>query len=57
MNVLGVQFDSKLQWDQQVAQTIGKARKALHAIGLIRKYFNTKELENLITSNYYSILY
>ena len=57
MNVLGVQFDSKLQWACQVAQAIQKARKAVHAIRLIWRYFNTNELTNLITSHYYSILY
>ena len=34
-----------------------KANNALNAIRLIRKYFNTPELLQLITSNFYSILY
>ena len=57
MNVLGVIFDSKLQWSPHVAQAITKARKALHAIKLIKKYFNLSELKTLLTSNFYSILY
>ena len=57
MNVLGVQFDSKLQWCKHIETTIKKSKKALQAIYLIRKYFNKKELLMLITSNYYSILY
>ena len=28
MNVLGVQFDSKLSWNDQVTKTINKAKKA-----------------------------
>ena len=57
MNVLGVSFDSKLQWHSQVSNAISKSKKALHVIYLIRKYFTSKELLNLITSNYLSILY
>jgi hypothetical protein len=57
MNVLGVVFDSRLQWAQQVANSVSKANKALCAIRYIRRYFTTKELLGLITSNYYSILY
>ena len=48
INVLGVVFDSKLQWKQQVSLTIKKANTSLHAIRLIRKYFTTKEFSNLI---------
>ena len=36
MNVLGVIFDSKLQWAPQVAQAIRTAKWALHAIGLVK---------------------
>ena len=57
MNVLGVVFDSTLNWSQQVSQTKTKSKKALHAIKLIRKHFNQKELLTLLTSNFYSILY
>ena len=57
INVLGVIFDSKMQWTEQVAQTLNKANSALCAIRMINKYFNSKELLNLITSNFYSILF
>ena len=40
MNVLGVIFDSKLQWSNQVANSIRKANAALHAIKLIKTFFN-----------------
>ena len=36
MNVLGVTFDSKMQWGDQVSLTIKKANTALHAIRLIK---------------------
>ena len=57
MNVLGVAFDSKLNWQKHIQNAITKAKKNLHAIKLIRKHFTKKEILQLITSNYYSILY
>jgi hypothetical protein len=57
MNVLGIIFDSKLQWNAQVSSCLKKANKSLFALKLIRKYFNTKELLQILTSNVYSILY
>ena len=57
INVLGVIFDQKLQWSDHIAHCIAKSNKALSAIRLIKKYFNTSELLQLITANFYSILY
>ena len=57
IGVLGVIFDSKLQWGPQVSSTMFKATKALNAIKLIKKNFNSDELLKLITSNVYSILF
>lgn len=57
MNVLGITFDSKLQWSNQVSNCVQKANKALCAIRLIRRYFNKSEILQLLTSNFYSILY
>ena len=57
MNVLGVIFDSKLQWSAQVSKTILKANRALHAIKLIKNFFTQYELRTLLTANFYSILY
>ena len=57
MNVLGVVFDSKLQWNSHVCKCIKKANKSLCALKLIRKYFNTQELLQLLTCNVFSILY
>ena len=57
MNVLGVIFDQKLQWSEHIAHAISKANKSLVALRMIKKYFTTKELLQLITSNFYSILY
>ena len=57
MNVLGVLFDTKLTWAPQVNQTISKSKIALHAIRLIKPYFTATELKQIVTSNFFSILY
>ena len=57
MNVLGVIFDSKMQWGDHISLTIKKANTALHAIRLIKHYFTPTELRTLITSNFYSFLF
>ena len=57
INVLGVLFDSKLCWSPHIKNAISKSSKALNALRIIRKYFTSKELLQLVTSNYYSILY
>ena len=57
MNVLGVCLDSKLTWSKHVANSISKANQALYAIKLIKKYFNSAEILQLLTANFYSILY
>ena len=40
MNVLGIIFDKKLNWNDHVAKTISKANSALHCIRLIKFYFD-----------------
>ena len=57
MNVLGVIFDSKLNWSAQVANSISKAKKSLFAIRLLKKFFNSSELRTLLDSYFYSVLY
>ena len=57
MNVLGITFDSKLQWTSQVSRAIKGANKSLQAIKLIRKYFTRNEIIQLLTSYFYSKLY
>ena len=49
MNVLGITFDSKLQWSNQVNNCIRKSLRALNAIRLIKSHFTTDELKQLIT--------
>ena len=57
MNVLGITFDAKLHWDNQFCLAITKSHKALCAINMIRKCFTNKELLQVVTANFYSVLY
>ena len=57
INVLGVMFDSKLNWNHQISLTISKAKKALYALRLIKKFFNPNEMRTLLDTYFYSILY
>ena len=57
MNVLGVMFDSKLNWNAHVALAVSKARKSLFALRLLRKFFSDQEMHLLLDSNFYSVLY
>jgi hypothetical protein len=57
MNVLGLPFHSKLNWGPQVSRAIKGANNSLQAIKMIRKYFKTSEIIQLLTSNFYSKLY
>ena len=55
--MLGVTFDCRLNWNTHITNAMSKAKKALFALRLIRKYFNANEMRLLLDSNFYSILY
>ena len=57
MNVLGVIFDSKLNWNAHIANAIKKAKKALFGLRLIHRFFNKNEMRSLLDSYVYSVLY
>ena len=57
INVLGITFDSKLQWIPQVSRAIKGANNSLQAIKLIRKYFSKNEIVLMLTSHFYAKLY
>ena len=57
IKVLGLIFDSKLSWTQQVGKAITSANNAKQAIKLLSGYFNTEELLKLATAYFYSRLY
>ena len=45
MNMLGMKFDSKLKWNEQVEMTIKNANTSLHGLRMIRKYFTVSEMK------------
>ena len=57
INVLGIIFDSKLNWQLQAQNAVTKSTKSLQAIRLIKNYFTKDELLKLSVSNFYSILF
>ncbi len=57
INLLGVLFDSKLNWSEQVTKVVMKASKSLNAIKIIIRFFTSSTLLKLMTSNYYSVLF
>ena len=54
---MGVIFDTKLQWAPQIANCVSKSISALNAIKLTKNFFNKQELLQLVTSNFFSVLY
>lgn len=57
IKILGVTFDSKLNWSTHVNESILKSKKTLQAIRLISPNFTIDEKLNIITSLFYSRLY
>ena len=57
INVLGVIFDSKLNWNEHISNSICKAKKSLFALRLIKRFFNSKEMRTLLDTYFYSVLY
>jgi len=56
MNVLGLTFDSKLDWGSQISSTISKCSRTLHGLRNIRKFFNTNQFKQIITAFFFSVL-
>ena len=57
ISVLGVIFDSKLEWSVQVEKSVRKARSALQGLRIISRFFTIPEKLTLLTSFFYSRLY
>ena len=53
MNVLGVTFDYKLNWNAHIANATKKARKSLFPLRLLKKIFNANEMRTLLHANFY----
>ena len=52
INVLGITFDSKLQWLNQASKAISNSKRALHGIKLLKKYLTKEETKMLLTSGH-----
>ena len=57
MGVLGIVFDSRLEWTKQVDKSILKARKSAQALRRLKDYFTDKEKNVLVTSLVFSKMY
>jgi hypothetical protein len=57
MNVLGITFDSKLNWNEQESNAITKSNQTLYAIRMIKCYFGQNEIKILLNFFYYPVLY
>ena len=51
MSVLGVIFNNRLTWDNQIYKAILKSRSMLQAMKMVKKYFMSDKLLKLLTSN------
>jgi len=56
MKVLGLIFDSELDWTRQVDSCIAKSTRMLHGQRHIRKALNKKQTQQFITSFFFSVL-
>ena len=57
IKILGVTFDSKLNWSHHINLTIQKCKKNLQAIKIVANNFTIDERLNIVTSLFYSRLY
>ena len=46
-----------MKWKEHVDKALSESNSSLYAIKMIRKYFSTEEVRNLLTALYYSKLY
>ena len=56
MKILGLIFDSKLNWYHQTVTAIEKANKAKQALRIISRYFSPQKMVKLPTALFYSRL-
>ncbi len=57
MKVLGIQFDTKMCWSEQVSNVIKKTNRMLHGLRKIRCYLDARQAKWVTTSFYFSVLY
>ena len=57
IRVLGVTFDTRLTWEVQVEEACAKAKRNLHGLRHISRYFNSTELSKIATACVFASLY
>ena len=57
INILGVTFDAKLNWQIHVDNVVRKCNRTIHAINLIKKYFTQDEKLHIVNAFLYSQMY
>ena len=57
INILGITFDSKMKWAEQVNGAIKEANKNLYGIRMIKKYFTSDMVKSMITAIHFAKLY
>ena len=57
IKILGVTFDSKLTWEIQVEEACAKAKRNLHALKFLSRFFNSSELSKIATHCVFGALY
>jgi len=57
MKVLGVQFDSKLDWTKQVSATVSKTNGMYFGLKTIRRHLKPEQAKQVVTAYYFSVLY
>jgi len=57
MKVLGLCFDTNLEWTRQVSNVVLKTNRMLFGLRTVRKYLTPKQAQQVITAFYFSSLY
>jgi len=57
LKVLGIWFNSAMKWTAQVENVLAKCRWLRPALRHLRKHLSVAEFLQVVTSNYYSVLY
>jgi len=57
MKVLGLTFDSHLNWNAHLDKIKQKARFSLHKMKFLRKYLDQSQMKKVITSHFFGTIY
>ncbi len=57
MKVLGLVFDEKLEWQQQVQNTVTRTNRMLHGLKALRRFVSKDQARVVMTAFYFSVLY